>query len=352
MLVNNSTYQILTPFGFKDFLGVRKTTKECIKITHTGGEITVSIDHRFIINEQTVTASSLQIGDSLGDFSVVSIESVGEKDVFDPLEVEDWNVYIAGDLQHHNCEFCGSTNTVVSTDRLEYLLTQVSSPISTELQNRFRIFEFPQENQQYIIGVDVAKGTGEHSSCIQILKLKSMKPLKLKQVAAFEDNYTDIYMFAEIINRIGTYYNKAFVVLENNAEGAGVVNRLWWDYGYENLVNEGEKSTKLGVRATRATKPKAVLLMKKLIEDLCLELPDESTVNQLLSFIDDGKGHFRGNDGAPDDLISALYWACYTMEFDLFESKATVIVEADGVPEEVWGILVGFDSPTGDDNWL
>jgi hypothetical protein len=33
------------------------------------------------------------------------------------------------------------------------------------------------------------------------------------------------------------------------------------------MVNEGQKSTQLGIRATTRTKPKAVLAMKKLIEN-------------------------------------------------------------------------------------
>jgi hypothetical protein len=60
------------------------------------------------------------------------------------------------------------------------------------------------------------------------------------------------------------------------------------------------------VRATTKTKPKAVLTMKKLIEDGDLILYDKHTVNELTSFIDHGNNKFAGKD-LIDDLVSALY---------------------------------------------
>jgi hypothetical protein len=62
----------------------------------------------------------------------------------------------------------------------------------------------------------------------------------------------------------------------------------------------------LGIRATKITKPKAVLSMKKLIEDGNMTVIDKKTIEQLTSFIDKGNNRFGGKD-LPDDLISALY---------------------------------------------
>jgi hypothetical protein len=162
------------------------------------------------------------------------------------------------------------------------------------------------EGQVYILGIDIGKGTGEHYSVIQVMKLLSYNPFKIEQVAVFHDNHTDVYTFAEIIHRIAIYYNKAYAMVENNAEGSTVVSRLWWDFEYENLVNESSKKTGLGVRATKKTKPKAVLLMKKLIEDYHLILHDKKTINELITFVEVGTG-FKGKDGLNDDLVSALY---------------------------------------------
>lgn len=238
--------------------------------------------------------------------------------------------------QEHGCQFIGSTNTVVDGETLQILLTKSQDPKLKDLNDRLKIFEKPKPNDKYVIGVDTAKGTGEHDSTIQVLKITSYTPFKAKQVAVFKDNYTDIYEFSNIVYRMALLYNKAHILLENNYDGSTVINKLWWDYEYENLVNESQKSTGLGIRATQKTKPIAVLAMKKLIENGDIELVDEETILQLTSFIDLGNNKFTGKD-LPDDLVDALYWACYVTEMDVLDEDASVddnIEEEDG-----WGIL-------------
>lgn len=254
-------------------------------------------------------------------------------------------------LQEHEVVFLGSTNTVIESDVIEHLFTKVKEPETYDLEDRLRIWEKPQPSTSYVVGADTSKGTGEHYSTIQILKILSYSPFKAEQVAVFQDNYTDVYKFTEIIYRLALYYNYGYIMCENNAEGITVVNRLWWDYEYENLVNETQKSTGLGIRATVKTKPKAVLAMKKLIENGDIILNDLNTVNELTSFIDKGNNKFGGKD-LPDDLISALYWACYITEFDVLEEETGI--EA-GYDDDAWGILSDINeiAGSGDDfSWL
>jgi hypothetical protein len=225
------------------------------------------------------------------------------------------------------------------------------------MKGKFRIFEKPTKSDRYVIGVDVAKGTGEHDSVCQILKIVGLNPITFEQVAVFQDSYTDVYTFTDIINRICLYYNNAYIMVENNAEGAAVVNKLWWDIENENLVNTGQKATNLGIRATRSTKPKAVLLMKKVIEDMSLKLNDKETIEQLASFIEEN-GKFFGKD-LGDDLVSALYWAVYVTQMDLFDEtvglKSSMDIEEGGTTEEdIWGIMSDIQKNDFEDEfrWL
>ena len=253
------------------------------------------------------------------------------------------NQYYSNNIVSHNCEFLGSTNTVVDTDVLEYLFTQYNDPILLDMQGKFRIFEKPIINCSYVLGVDTAKGTGEHDSVVQVLKITSLNPASFEQVAVFQSNSTDVYLFADTINRISIYYNNGYMMVENNAEGAAVVNRLWWDIENGNLVNTGNKAINLGIRATKNTKPKAVLLMKKLIEDNCLKINDKETVEQLSSFIEE-KGRFYGKD-LGDDLVSALYWAVYVLQMDVFDDESVGLKSSNNLENnvEIWGILSDVD---------
>jgi hypothetical protein len=135
---------------------------------------------------------------------------------------------------------------------------------------------------------------------------------------------------------------------ENNGEGAAVIQRLWWDIENENLVNSGSKTTSLGIRASRSTKPKAVLLMKKLIEDGSVKIIDKNTIEQLSSFIEENNKFF-GKD-KPDDLVSALYWCLYLLEMDILDESYGFIKKEDN--DDGWGVLSDVESDIEDWTWL
>ena len=250
--------------------------------------------------------------------------------------------------QEFSCEFLGSTNTVIDSEVLSVLFTQYQEPILIELENKFRIYEKPIEHTQYLIGVDTAKGTGEHFSTMQVLKVITSNPIKLAQVAVYESNLIDVYSFTDIIHRTGIFYNNAYVIVENNAEGAAVVNKLWWELEYTNMVNSGSKISELGVRATKTTKTKAVLLMKKLIEDNNLSLIDLETINQLGSYIEKNKKMY-GKD-LDDDLVSGLYWSTYIFLMDILDE--TVSLETKSVDDEGWGLLSSVTIEEDNFDWL
>ena len=251
--------------------------------------------------------------------------------------------------QEFDVKFLGSTATIIDGNVLKVLMDIDDNPVAYGLNDNFRIYEQPQLNQQYMIGVDTGKGTNADSSVLQIFKILSLNPLRIEQVAVFQDNRTDTYFFAEIAFRLATMYNNAFVVVENNAEGDTVIKRLWWDFEYENLVNEAQKAEKLGVRATKKSKPAAVMLMKKLIEEDNCILHDKPTIKQLCSFVEE-KGKLWGQDGSHDDLISALYWCCYGFTFDLFEGDNEIIRQRE-IEDEAWGIVCGDDEDDIENFW-
>jgi hypothetical protein len=253
--------------------------------------------------------------------------------------------------QEFAVDFIGSINTVIDEEVLKVLLSSYEEAKEYSLNNRLSIWEKPEEGAMYCLGCDPSKGTGEHWSTIQILKIKSVVPIKLQQVGTFRDNKTDVYDFADIINRLSRFYNDAFILCENNGEGSPVVNRLWWEHENENLINSGSKKKNIGIRSTgglrKGTKPKAVLLMKKIIEDGSIKLVDQETIKELGSYIEENDKFF-GKDLA-DDLVSALYWACYIFEMKVLDEDYK-FVEKKG--DDVWGILADIEDMVEDWSWL
>jgi hypothetical protein len=335
MFVCNKNIEILTSSGFKQFRGLQRLEKETIKILFSdGNDCTVSTDHIFIDTDKPT--KELRIGDFIGEREIIDIKKQGLKKVYDPVDVEG-HEYIGNGINHHNCEFLGSSLTVLNSETLRSLLSQEEYDIIEEsLGGRLRIYEKPIEGVSYVIGVDTSKGTGNDFSVAQVFKVSSIKPVGFEQVAVFQDDFTDAYSFSDIVNKLGYYYNNAYIMVENNAEGSTVVSRLWWEYEYENLVCTGTKTKDLGIRATITTKPKAVLLMKKLIESGSLKLRDYKTIQELTDFIDKGNGKFGGQT-LHDDLVSALYWASYIFELDVFDESFEFKKEEE--EEDGWGIL-------------
>lgn len=255
--------------------------------------------------------------------------------------------------QEQLVEFLGSTNTVIDPNVLEIVIGGIEEPIVTDLNGKLMIYEKPEQGNTYVIGCDVAKGTGENYSVMQILKLDSLNPLKFTQVATYLSNTIDVYSFADVINRTSYYFNNAMIMCENNAEGSAIVNRIWWEHENPNLINSGGKTADLGIRANKTTKPKAVLLMKKLIEDGDILLKDRETVKQLSSFIDEN-GKYKGKD-TNDDCVSALYWAIYIVEMNVLDKYHVNALEEkskeDG-NEDIWGILSDAEPIEEDFRWL
>lgn len=255
--------------------------------------------------------------------------------------------------QEQLVEFLGSTNTVIDPNVLEILIAGIEEPITTDLNGKFLVYEKPMKEKTYVIGVDTAKGTGENYSVLQILSIDNLNPLKFSQVATFQSNTVDVYSFADIINRMSYYYNNAFIMCENNAEGSAIVNRIWWEHENPNLVNSGGKTIDLGVRANKTTKPKAVLLLKKLIEDGDISIKDRNTIKELSSYIEDN-GKYKGKD-TNDDCVSALYWAVYIVEMKILDTYHINAMEEkirDEGPADAWGILTDADAPEEDFRWM
>lgn len=348
MLRENSEYEILTPRGFVDFDGVQKIKKDVVTVYCGDIECKVSTNHTFVVNGEDIDVGSLDIGDviqhkSYGDIEITNIEFGGVEFVYDPINVNG-GVYYGNDILHHNCSFLGSESTLLSEQTLKKLLAQdLYDPIQyLGKRDTIRVFENPKQGAQYVLGVDVAKGTREHYSTIQVFRINSVKPVQMDQVCVFECNETDVYEFSGVVDRVARTYNNSYIMCENNSEGAAVVNQLWWEYENEGLVCEGTKTTKLGIRATTKTKPAANLLMKKLVEDGSILIRDYRTIQQFLTFLDMGNNKFNGN-GNDDDLISAFYWACYFFEFDLLEESMS-FKEEEKEDDDVWGIF-GLDDP-------
>lgn len=99
----NNRYLIETSSGFQEFLGVRRSLNTGLIIKFIDSEIKCTKEHLFKHKDSFIKAEDLNIGDSLQNKIIVSIEESAPEYYYDPVEVQGDNTYIADELEHHNC---------------------------------------------------------------------------------------------------------------------------------------------------------------------------------------------------------------------------------------------------------
>ena len=123
-------------------------------------------------------------------------------------------------------DFC---TRLIEGEVLERIETR--DPIATKWNGVFEIWEEPEENVMYMLGVDPSEGTGNDNSCVQVLKINS--EFDIKQVAVYRNNMIEPYNFAQICISISEYYNGCYMMVENNNVGQIVADAIWWDFEYK-----------------------------------------------------------------------------------------------------------------------
>jgi hypothetical protein len=132
-IILTTGWDILTPTGFQEFDGIVITEdREVIIIITNTDEITCTLDHRIETTSGWKQANDILIGDILSEVGVVcNIIKTGELDiVYDPINVNNGNSYLANGFVNHNCLFLDEFAFVRDTVQEEFW-TSMSPTLST-----------------------------------------------------------------------------------------------------------------------------------------------------------------------------------------------------------------------------
>jgi hypothetical protein len=146
-------------------------------------------------------------------------------------------------------------------------------------------------------------------------------------------------VYPSIIKRVGDYYNQAYVLIEINDNGQQVVDSLFEDYEYENILSTveimgkvaitwgyGNKSYR-GIRTTKSVKRLGCSLMKNLIEGQKLITQDFDTIAELSTFIAKGTS-YESEEGSHDDLVMTLVLFSWMTNQSFFADLTNTDVKA------------------------
>lgn len=301
----NNRYQINTPNGFVNFDGIQKVNRKEYLLIEFENKINIkcSINHPFILpNNKIIKSNDLKIGDYLksknGKTKITNIKLIQEDiELYDLINVSNGNIFYSNDIVSHNCEFLGSSGTLIAGAKLKQLAYK--NPIERRWDNLFNIYELPLNNQIYVIICDVSEGVGQDSSVVQVFKINSNKTYE--QVAIYRNNEISLIDFPLIIEKIALFYNDALTIVESNSIGQSVINDIVYDLEIENVFKDDD----YGIKMTKTSKRLGCSHLKNNIEDNFITLNDDYTIKELYSFVKRGDT-YKAVDGKHDDTITPL----------------------------------------------
>lgn len=177
---------------------------------------------------------------------------------------------------------------------------------------RLKIWHHPEPGARYVLGVDVAEGIEvspggreRDNSCVQMLHCGRME-----QVACWTGKI-DPDVLADVVLFLSEYYNRAFCGVEANNHGLTTLTLL--KNRYPNLYRREvfdersrRRTHKLGWLTTAATRPLMIDALGRVLRERTLQLHDQETVSECMTFVFDRNGRMDAQEGCFDDRVMAL----------------------------------------------
>ena len=214
--------------------------------------------------------------------------------------------------QEYECDFLGSSNTLISTTKIKEMVWK--KPVK-RYQGGLAIYEEPKPRNQYIVTVDVSRGIGKDYSAFTVINVSDF-PYKV--VAKYQNNEISPMVFPNTIYETATHFNQAMVLVEVNDIGEQVGAILYNDLEYEDLImteHGGRKGQRIssgfggnvyyGVRMTSNVKKIGMANLKTMIESDKLLIHDVDIITELSTFVQK-RNSYEAEEGYHDDLVMCL----------------------------------------------
>jgi Terminase large subunit, T4likevirus-type, N-terminal len=221
--------------------------------------------------------------------------------------------------------FLDATNSALGVDVIERFKEE-KKPVIWDSENKaYKVYELPNPNKLYVIGVDVGEGIGRAASVAQVLDVTDLQDIK--QAAVYGTSIIEPYHFAnKLYNLAGSWGNPPLLIERNNC-GAQVIDQLHHNLFYERIVsysklaNTGAYATTrhLGVYSHNNLRFAAVSNMRYWMNFLqTVHVNDIDTIKELETFVRYPNGTYRKqNDNFYDDRVMSLVWALFMLEPEL-----------------------------------
>ena len=227
--------------------------------------------------------------------------------------------------QEFECDFLGSADTLISPSKLQCI--PFNDPIISNAG--LDVYDRAEEDHEYIITVDVARGIGGDYSAFIVFDITTI-PYQI--VAKYRDNEIKPVLFPSVIFQVAKEYSNPYILVEVNDIGDSIAATLNYDLEYPNvlmcamrgragqIVGQGFSGTKtqLGVKMSITVKKIGCANLKAIIEEDKLTFQDFDILQELTTFIQ-RKQAWEADEGYHDDLVMCMVLFAWLVMQDYFK---------------------------------
>ena len=221
--------------------------------------------------------------------------------------------------QEFGNQFLETGQSAVDSQLLDHFRAISKPPLEILEDGAYRIWEYPNPQRLYVVGVDVGEGIGQNASVAQVLDVSDLT--NIKQVACYHNNLIDPFHFAGFLYKLTGQWGMPYLYIERNNSGGQVIDALKEVHNYNNIADYSTDKLKyfdrLGIYSHTNSKYEGIMNMRYWINSLkVVELYDIATTQELESFVryPNGTWKAKAGDYVFDDRVMSLVWALFSLE--------------------------------------
>lgn len=191
------------------------------------------------------------------------------------------------------------------------------------------VWKEPEVGHEYCVGSDPASGIGKDRSVAYVFNRNTT------EIVAKLEGHFDPGSFADELSKLGSYYHKAYICVEENNHGHTVIQRLK-ELRYSNMYKRriideitNKPTNKLGFLTTNDSKLRITEQLKTCIKDGLVVIYDSGLIAELSTFMQfaSKNGRTVKREAAPGSHDDRVMAAALTME--MVKSRGPLSIEKE-----------------------